>query len=96
MSDPRVNKLRYRAWRRGILEADLILGPFADACLDDLDAAALDEFDILLQQPDPDLYAWIIGQAETPADFDNATMNQIKAFRISAHATREAMSARER
>ena len=33
MSDPRLEKLRYRAWRRGFREADLVLGGFADAHL---------------------------------------------------------------
>ena len=32
----RRKRLRFRAWHRGIREADLILGPFADAHIDAL------------------------------------------------------------
>ena len=28
--DPRLKRLRFRAWHRGFVEADLILGPFVD------------------------------------------------------------------
>lgn len=95
MTSDRVNKLRYRAWRRGFLEADLVLGPFADAHLAGLDAAQLDEFELLLDQPDPDLYAWITDQAAAPRAFDNAMLHKIRVFRHSAKATRELLSTRE-
>ena len=95
MADSRVNKLRYRAWRRGFLEADLILGPFADRHLVGFSGAQLDEFEALLDQADPDLYAWITDQADTPSEFSNPTLNLIKAFRFSAHAPPEVRAARE-
>ncbi|WP_414694337.1 succinate dehydrogenase assembly factor 2 [Phenylobacterium sp.] len=81
-SDARLKKLRFRAWRRGFREADLILGPFADKHVPDMSASELDTFEVLLEVPDQDLYAWIVGTAETPAEFDHEIMNQIKAFRF--------------
>ena len=95
MTSDRVNKLRYRAWRRGFLEADLVLGPFADAHLEALDGAQLDQFELLLDQPDPDLYAWVTDQAPAPDAFDNEILRKLKVFRHSAKATRDALSARE-
>ena len=95
MNSDRVNKLRYRAWRRGFLEADLILGPFADRHLAGFSVAQLDEFEALLDQPDPDLYAWITDQADTPIEFCNPTLNLIKDFRLSAHAPPEVRAVRE-
>ena len=86
--DPRLKKLKYRAWHRGIVEADLILGPFADAHLERLGEADLGHFEILLEQPDPDLYAWIIGQAEPPADFDLPVLELIRQFRFDARLAR--------
>ena len=83
--DARLKKLRFRAWRRGFREADLILGPFADKHVPNMDAAELDEFEALLEQPDQDLYAWIVGTLPTPARFDTELMNRIKAFRLEAH-----------
>ncbi|NIP76442.1 MAG: succinate dehydrogenase assembly factor 2, partial [Xanthomonadales bacterium] len=35
--ETRLRRLRIRSWRRGTREMDLILGPFADARLADLD-----------------------------------------------------------
>jgi len=83
--DARLKKLKFRAWRRGFREADLILGPFADRHVASMTAAELDTFEALLDQPDQDLYAWIIGTAETPAAFDHEIMSRIKVFRDIAH-----------
>ena len=79
--DDRRKKLKLRAWRRGFREADLILGPFADRYVQDFDTAALDWFEGLLEQPDQDVYAWILERAPTPAPFDGPLMNRLKAFR---------------
>ena len=95
MTSDRLNKLRYRAWRRGFLEADLVLGPFADLHLAGFSVVELDEFERLLEQPDPDLYAWITEQAPTPGAFDCAVLSRIKHFRHTARAAREELGARE-
>lgn len=80
-SDPdRVKKLKFRAWRRGFREADLILGPFADAHLASFSDGELSAFEILLEQPDQFLYAWIIGTEPTPVAFDGPLMDRLKAF----------------
>ena len=86
--DARRSKLRYRAWRRGFVEADLVLGPFADTHLDALDEAELDQLELLLEQPDPDLYAWIIGQAQPPEAFDLPVLGMIRQFRFDARLAR--------
>ncbi|GAB4272098.1 MAG: succinate dehydrogenase assembly factor 2 [Pararhodobacter sp.] len=69
--DARLKRLRMRSWRRGIKEMDLILGPWADESLEELDESALDTFEALLSENDHDLYQWItarIGKAsEQPA-----------------------------
>jgi antitoxin CptB len=87
MSDARLKMLSYRAWRRGIRETDLILGPFADARLASLTPAQLDAFEALLDQPDQDLYAWYKG-APAPAPFEREIMALIRAFRPSARPAR--------
>jgi len=84
--DSRLKKLRFRAWRRGFREADLILGPFADQHVATFSPAELDAFEVLLEVPDHDLYGWIIGTAPTPAQFDDEIMNRIKAFGLKAHS----------
>ena len=63
----RLKCLRHRSWRRGIREMDLILGPFADAALAQLDPAGLDAYERLLEEPDWELYAWVTGATPPPA-----------------------------
>lgn len=65
--DPRRKRIKFRAWHRGMKEVDLILGPFADAHVDQLDDAALDEFEQLLSVPDTDIYDWLC-ERRTPPD----------------------------
>ncbi len=91
--DPSLKKLKYRAWHRGFVEADLILGPFADAHLEVLDASELEQLAVLLDQPDHDLYAWIIGQAEPPEAFDLPVLDRIRRFRFDARHARSGSGA---
>lgn len=86
--ETRLKKLKYRAWHRGFREADLILGPFAENHVASLSPAELDLFEHLLDQPDHDIYQWIVGQIPTPPEFDNQVMNRIKTFRYEAHEAR--------
>jgi antitoxin CptB len=85
MDDPRLKKLKFRAWHRGIVENDLILGPFADNNLERLSPDQVDEFERLLEQPDQDLYAWIIGREPTPEAIEGELMDLIRSFRFFAH-----------
>ncbi len=77
--DERRKKLQFRAWRRGFREIDLILGKFADRNLAELDAAALDAFERLLDAPDQEVYAWIVGQAPAPPKHDTPVLAAIRA-----------------
>lgn len=66
----RRKRLRYRAWHRGTKEMDLILGPFADAHVDRYGAAELDRLEALMNEEDPPLLKWVMGQEEPPASVD--------------------------
>ena len=83
MPDPRIEKLRYRAWRRGFREADLVLGGFADAHLAAMDPGELERFEVLLDQGDHDLWGWIVGHEEAPEAFQGPLLEQIRAFRFN-------------
>jgi antitoxin CptB len=80
--DDRRKKLKFRAWRRGFREIDLILGGFADKHLAALTADQLDAFEQLLDAPDQDVFAWITDQAPAPADYETKTLALIRAFRL--------------
>ena len=64
---------------------DLILGRFADAEISDLRDGELDQFERLLELPDPDLYAAVIGDKPLAPEYANALFDRIKAFRAVDH-----------
>ena len=72
-------RLSMRAWRRGMREMDLILGPYADAHLAAMDTGLLAQFDALLDQNDQDLLPWVLGQRPRPEGFA-ALLEDIAAF----------------
>jgi antitoxin CptB len=78
----RRKRARYRAWHRGTREMDLMLGPFADARLEAMEAAELGRFEQLLEIVDTDLQAWLIGQDQPPADADHALLEAVRAHSI--------------
>jgi antitoxin CptB len=80
--DDRRKKLRFRAWRRGFREIDLILGGFADRRLAELDETGLDAFERLLDAPDQEVYEWVTEQAPAPSDHDSPVLASIRALRF--------------
>lgn len=75
----RRKRLRYRAWHRGTKEMDLILGPFADANLEALDAAGLDRLEGLMNEEDPILLKWVLRQEAPPERVDRDFLERIIA-----------------
>ena len=79
-SENRRKRLLFRAQRRGFKEVDLIFGAYADACLAGLDEAGLDQFEALLKAADQDVYAWLRGAADVPAEHDNPVFAGLKSI----------------
>ncbi len=75
----RLKRLRIRSWRRGTREMDLILGRYADGALSALDDRGLDDYEALLEQPDPDLYAWVSGSDDPVAQF-RPSVERVRRF----------------
>lgn len=78
--DTRRRKARFRSWHRGMREADLIMGGFADAEIGALSGAELDEFEGLLDVPDADLVRWVTGEAAVPPARDTPLFRRIVKF----------------
>jgi antitoxin CptB len=76
--DARRRRILFRAWRRGMREMDLVMGQFADARLPDMSDAELDEFERLLDAPDPMALAWITGEAPVPAEYDTPLFARLR------------------
>ena len=79
-TDPAIKRLRYRSWRRGTREMDLLLGRFADATLEGCDEGQLRRFAALLERPDPDLGAWILGEGPVPEAHRSDMLDRLRAF----------------
>src|SRR5437764_9976950 len=80
----RRRRIRFRAWHRGTREMDLLMGGFADAMLAGLNDAELDQFEHLLDLPDPLVFAWLAGLEGVPAEEDTALLKKVRAFRVYA------------
>lgn len=76
----RRKRLLYQSSRRGTKEADILLGGFARAHVDELDAAQLDRFESLLDASDVDLVEWITGRVAPPPGFDHDVMVLLRRF----------------
>ncbi len=83
MNETEKKRLLYRANYRGFREADILLGGFIKANIDRLTDQELDQFEALLSAKDHDIYAWITGAQDVPANFDTPVMQKIKAYRPS-------------
>jgi antitoxin CptB len=80
--DPRRRKILFRSWHRGMREMDLIMGRFADARIDKLTEADLDEFEALIEVPDRDLLMWITGEKSVPANYDRPVFRALRDFHV--------------
>ncbi len=88
--DERRRRILFRAWRRGLREMDLVMGRFADANLRAMSEAELDEFERLLEIPDPEVLAWITGDTTTPPEFETPLVARLRL------APREALARAEK
>jgi antitoxin CptB len=78
--DARRRRLLFRAWHRGMREVDLITGRFADAHIGTLSEAEVDDFEQLMDVPEPELLAWVMGTEATPARYDTALLRRMRDF----------------
>lgn len=53
--------------RRGMLELDLLLVPFAENCLSGLSADELEMYRELLREEDQDLFMWLTRRSDAPS-----------------------------
>jgi antitoxin CptB len=75
--DIRKRKARFRAWHRGMREADLVIGGFADKHLAGFDESQLGLFETLLGESDGDIVKWITGEKQVPPHQDNDVVRRM-------------------
>ena len=64
--DPRIRRLQFRAWHRGIKEADLAVGGFFDRYHREWGVEELDWFERFIEEQDADIMAWALGALPLP------------------------------
>jgi antitoxin CptB len=76
----RLKRLRFRAWRRGVKEADLLIGGFFDAHAQSWNDAEIDLFEEMLEEQDVDIMAWAMGTADVPERYEGTIMSALKTL----------------
>lgn len=79
--DLRRKRLLFRANHRGMKEADVMLGGFANAHLASMTEADVDTFETLLEELDVDIMDWVVGKKPVPLHFDTDVYRRILAFK---------------
>ncbi len=80
--DPRRRKILFRAWHRGMRETDLLMGGFADVKLAGLSDSDLDDFELLMEAPDRDIFKWLTGEGEVPDNYNTPVFRALREFHI--------------
>jgi antitoxin CptB len=76
----RLKRLRFRAWHRGVKEADLMLGGFFDARSAGWGEAEMAWFEALLEEQDVDIMAWAMGTQRAPERWDGPMMEDLRSL----------------
>ena len=58
----------------------MVLGGFADRYAERLTEREIDQYERLLDVPDSDLLAWVLGERPAPAEHDTSVFRDILAF----------------
>ncbi|HFB65275.1 MAG TPA: succinate dehydrogenase assembly factor 2 [Aeromonadales bacterium] len=78
-------RLRYQC-RRGMLELDVFLPAFFESCFNDLNHREQQLFEQLLTEPDPDLFAWLMGFDDAKKDYQ-PLVAKIRDFQLNRKIT---------
>lgn len=80
--ETRRKRLLYRSVYRGNKENDILLGQFARAHIAEFGAAELDQYERLLNTGDNDIFDWVAGKVDVPAEEDTSVLRKLLAFRV--------------
>ena len=83
--EDRLKRLRFRAWHRGVREADLMVGGFFDAAGESWGEAEMDWFEALLEEQDVDIMAWALGTAPPPERYAGEMMRRLQTIDYIKH-----------
>ncbi|HST37157.1 MAG TPA: succinate dehydrogenase assembly factor 2 [Allosphingosinicella sp.] len=83
--DTRLKRLRFRAWHRGVREADMLVGGYFDRWHSTWDDDKAAWFEALLEEQDVDILAWAMGTAAVPERWRGEMMARLQAADYVKH-----------
>ena len=86
--DKKRKRLIFRSWHRGTREMDLIMGSFADEYVPAFNEEQLSLYDEILMHSDPDLYNWVSGKEDVPANYINEVMERLLIHDVSKSSSK--------
>jgi antitoxin CptB len=75
--------------RRGMLELDLLLLPFARERVPALPAGRQQDYIRLLQEEDQDLFAWLVDRQQHPEPGQQALIAEIRSHAVDTRSRKE-------
>ena len=78
--ETRLKRLRFRAWHRGVKEADLLIGGFFDRHSAGWREEEIALFEALLEEQDVDIMAWAMGTQRVPPRYAGTVMDALKTL----------------
>ena len=74
-------RLLYKSSNRGWKETDILLGEFTKRNITSMNDAQLSMLDILLDEPDVEIFNWITKKATAPQKHNNEVMQMLQEFK---------------
>ncbi|CAO1632881.1 unnamed protein product [Sympodiomycopsis kandeliae] len=88
--ETRIRRLIYQTRKRGILETDLLMSTFANENLWNMSEEEIEEFDRLLDEPDWDIYYWLVNKKPVPDRWKECFETQGRlGYRLRIHTKNE-------
>jgi antitoxin CptB len=79
-TDNKRKRLIFRSWHRGMKEMDQIMGSFANQYVPKFSDEELDVYEQVLENSDPEMYDWICGRVEVPANKASDVLNKLLSY----------------
>jgi succinate dehydrogenase flavin-adding protein (antitoxin of CptAB toxin-antitoxin module) len=75
-------RLLYKSCHRGWKEMDILLGEFTKKYIQEMSEVQLEDLDILLDEPDVELFNWVTKKASVPEKYNNEVMLRLQEFKL--------------
>ena len=82
----RIKRLLYRSNNRGCKETDILMGGFASGYIEEFSQIELDEYELILDESDSDIFNWIAGKVPVPDRLKtNSVLGRLLNFKLNIY-----------